>query len=190
MFIKNKSLLQNIAILFITILICAVFIEAMLRVVLFQNIPGFAWLKNPKFFASYFSDDYHKLEVIFGTTGYRSVKPHPLLGWIGDFSPETYEHNLSHNIQGRRSVLLYGDSFGRCNIKPCFQEILNSDPDFSDRHYLLNFSRGNYGVDQIYLTMKSSIDLYDDPIVVFSFMTLDLDRVVLKLRPQQNHFFL
>ena len=108
---KAKPLMKNIAILFITILICAVSVEVLLRVVLFRNVPGFAWLKNPNLFASYFSDDYHKLEVIFGTTGYRSVVPHPLLGWIGDFSPVTFEHNLSHNIQGRRPVLLYGDSF-------------------------------------------------------------------------------
>lgn len=116
---------------------------------------------------------------------------HPDLGWIGDFSRDSYIHNQIEHIGDRRPVLLYGDSFANCvGDVLCFQDLLNSDQAFSKEHYLLNYGVGGYGVDQIFLLFQKSIHLYDDPFVVISLMTLDLDRSILSVRTGQKPCFL
>ena len=83
-------------------------------------------------------------------------------------------------INNRRSVLLYGDSFTGCYSKgDCFEHILNGDEIFSKNNMLLNYGVGGYGVDQIYSRFKNSVDKYNNPFVVMSLMTLDLDRSIL-----------
>ncbi len=60
---------------------------------------------------------------------------------------------------------------------------------FLKKNYLLNYGVGGYGVDQIYLLFQKSINLYDNPFVVFSFMIEDLDRSNLSVREGQKPFF-
>lgn len=100
-------------------------------------------------------------------------------------------HNDIGHLRGRRPVPLYGDSFAACRPASslCFQDILDSDAEFSEDHYLLNYGAGNYGVDQIFLLFQNSIDLYEDPFVVMSFMILDLDRSILQIRGGQKPYF-
>ena len=71
----------------------------------------------------------------------------------------------------------------------CFEEILNKDEEFSEHHHLLNYGTGGYGVDQISLLMRNSAIHYDRPFIVFSFLTMDLDRAILKVRTGQKPYF-
>jgi hypothetical protein len=164
-------------------------VEVGFRMVLFSDIPAFDYLKNAANYADRFSDDdYWKLEHLFGG---RFPQPHPVLGWIaGRFSEDNYLHHEFEQIGERRPVLLYGDSFAACSPEAvCFQDILNNDVEFSKDHYLLNYGVGSYGVDQIFLLFQKSVDLYDNPFVVISFMTFDLDRSILSVRSGQKPYF-
>lgn len=162
------------------------------RIILFNSNPAFDRLKKPEHFADYFSeDDYWKLEYLFDGLFKPPKQPHRDLGWIGEFSRDNYIHNQIEHIGDRRPVLLYGDSFARCvSDVLCFQNILNSDQEFSKEHYLLNYGVGNYGVDQIFLLFQKSVHHYDDPFVVISLMTHDLDRSILSVRGGQKPYFL
>ena len=155
-----------------------------------SNIRGFEMIRHPANYANYYSDDdYHKLRYLFGDSP-RIINTHPLLGWVKSIDPKTYTHNDTINLQGRRPVLLYGDSFAGCASSVlCFEDILNSDPVFAQDYYLLNYGVGSYGLDQIYLLFQQSYHLYEDPFVVVSLMTLDLDRSILTVRFGQKPYF-
>ena len=164
--------------------------EFAFRKVLFSNSESFASLKQPSYYSDYlkhrnehfFNDNYWKLQYIFNPQKEVGFL-HPKLGWTGYFDSETYLHNDVKKIIGRRPVLLYGNSFTMCmDTVKCFQEILNSDHEFADRHYLLNYSVGGYGLDQIYLLMDASAEKYNNPFVIFSMLTTDLDRSLLSFR--------
>ncbi len=88
-------------------------------------------------------------------------------------------------------MLLYGDSFAACSTdkNECFQGLLNSDPLFSQKYFLLNYGVGGYGVDQIFLLYQKTIGQYKNPFVILSLLTEDLDRSVLSLRVGQKPFY-
>jgi hypothetical protein len=87
--------------------------------------------------------------------------------------------------------LLYGDSFAGCLTTKgeCFQGILNADDEFAARCYLLNYGVGNYGVDQIFLLLKNSLDHFQNPFVIVSVLTQDIDRSTLSVRIGQKPYF-
>lgn len=164
--------------------------EVLFRWAIFSDVSAFKNLRDPKLYANYFSEELQKLTVLLDPKSGRAQNPHPKLGWIGDASTDDLKHNKFTEINGRRPVLLYGDSFAQCpSSVECFEDILNKDPEFARDHYLLNYGWGNYGVDQIYLSMKYSLDHYDNPFVVLSVMTLDLDRALSRLRPIPKPYF-
>ncbi len=179
-------------------LVCLVFLllagllaEIGLREVLFGDGKFLAGLREPGRYADYFSDDdYWKLQHRFDRIELPTREAHPVLGWVGRFSGETYLHDQAGQLLGRRPVLLYGDSFAACvAAEDCFDEILNQDAEFSADHFLLNYGVGGYGTDQILLLMRESLDLYRNPYVVVSLMTLDMDRSVLSVRSGQKPRF-
>ena len=187
---KIKPYLVNTIVLITSLVMGFVLIEVGFRMILFSNISAFESLRKPDNYADYFSDDdYWKLLYYFGRKP--RANPHPVLGWVSsDFSGETYLHNDAQNVHNRRPVLLYGDSFAHCAREVlCFQDILNKDDEFSKKYYLLNYGVGSYGLDQIYLLFQQSVYRYDDPYIVISFMTLDLDRSVLSVRSGQKPYF-
>lgn len=165
--------------------------ELALRWALFGPADGFAALRRPELFAEPLGDDeLWKLQVALDGEHRPPERPHPVLGWVGWFSEETYEHRDAAQLGARRPVLLYGDSFAACvPATRSFHEILNGDPAFAAEHHLLNYGVSGYGVDQILLLLQRTIDLYDDPFVVLSWMTFDLDRSVLTVRPGQKPRF-
>jgi hypothetical protein len=186
-----KKPVKNILLSLITVLLCFVGGEIFWRYIVFSKNPLFASLRKPAFFADYFSDDdYWKLQYLVSDKYKPSQNPHPLLGWVGDFSRESYLHNDYNAVGAKRPVLLYGDSFAQCiDSVLCFQEILNNDTLFSKQNYLLNYGVGGYGLDQIYLLLKNSYYRYNNPLVIVSFLTEDLDRSILSVRTGQKPYF-
>ena len=186
-----RNLLPKLLLSLSSLLIGLIFCEIGLRYLLFSDIPGLDRLRHPGNYADYFSDDdYFKLKYLFGHPAPR--QPHPLLGWVGSgtFDGESYLHDDIAGLQGRRPVLLYGDSFAGCvRYVACFEDILNTDPEFAEDYYLLNYGVGNYGFDQIALLFQNSVSHYKDPFVIMSLMTLDLDRSIQSARTGQKPYF-
>ncbi len=190
----KKSRLVNLFLLLISISLTFFTAEYILRKLLFMDNEQFESLRNPAFYAIYpqdqnedfYNEDYWNLNYLFNRS-FDLKEPNPLLGWTGFFNRETYSHWYDDTTGIRRPVLLFGDSFAMCiDSVECFDEYLNSDTLFSDSNVLYNYGVGGYGVDQIQLLMKEVLPKYENPFVVFSMLTTDLDRSVLKVRDAQK----
>lgn len=175
--------------------------ELVYRALLFRGGESFGSLREPSLYADpFFDDDYWKLHWVFQGKYFDELKEtsakyfHPELGWNDPYwDKESYRHVLARDIKGRRPVLLYGDSFSRAAAPDVrlYERCINQAPEFGRDHYLLNYGVGGYGLDQIYLLYTKSIGLYEaqKPFVIFSFMTLDLDRSILSFRSGQKPRF-
>jgi hypothetical protein len=147
-----------------------------------------AALRSPGNFSNRWSDDYWMLKYRFADPEAR-IEPtfDSLLGWrSAAIEPEGYRHADAAGLDGRRPVLLYGDSFALCVTKDeeCWQGLLERS-ELGRDHALLNYGVGGYGLDQIYLLFQHSIDHYAelDPIVVVAVLVDDdLDRSSLRFR--------
>jgi hypothetical protein len=194
---KKKSYLINFTLLIISLVISFIIAEIGLRFILFSNIPFLTdlsivtELRQPQRYADALSEEeFAKLSCRLSKEECGQNKVHPLLGWTHNFSPDNYLHDKKEFIGTRRPVLLYGDSFAYCMGKQtCFQDILNTDKEFSKDHYLLNYGVTAYGLDQIYLLFHKSVDHYDNPFVVFSFFTKDIDRSIVSFFSGQKPRF-
>jgi hypothetical protein len=139
--------------------------------------------------AGQWSEEYWALRYRFSDPARRVQRPRfdPLLGWTGPrVEQETYRHAEATSLNGRRPVLLYGDSFGHCltGAEDCWEGLLERS-ERSGELRLLNYAAGGYGMDQAYLCMLQTLDLYQDqnPIVIFSFLVDDdMDRSNLGFR--------
>lgn len=192
MYVTLKKVAPNIVLALISICATLLLCEIGFRTLLFSKAPFMQRFRSPGLYADTLSDDdYWKLYYLFNGQFAPPAQPHLLLGWVGEFSRETYEHNETQRIGRRRPVLLYGDSFAACATaaQPCFQQILNGARDFAQDYYFLNYGVGGYGVDQIYLLFKKSIGLYNNPLVVIGLMTEDLDRSIMTVRVGQKPYF-
>lgn len=147
-------------------------------------------LRKPEYFAdSNVDDDYWKLQYLFLPSGKKgpAVNADPECGWTGDYvQPGTYEHARAADVRGRRPVLLYGDSYAACatDAEACFQGILERS-DLAEKYCLVNYGVGGYGLDQVCLLIRKTIDAWksQDPIVVISFLVdNDFDRDILTFR--------
>lgn len=194
----KKKWLANLIVTLISTLFALVLVELLLRFMLFSGNDAFESLRNPSAyvvevdnqFEDFYHEDYWKLIHRFGKGIKNLEDPHPLLGWCGFFNNQTLEHVESEQINGRRPVLLYGDSFAQCvDSVRCFEDFLNHDSLFSANHYFLNYGVGGYGVDQIALLFKETYQKYDNPFIVFSLLTTDMDRCMLEFRDFQKPFF-
>ena len=111
----------------------------------------------------------------------------PVLGWHSRLlESDTYAHLGTSRLDERRPVLHYGDSFARCltESNECFEGLLG-DSELADTHWLLNYGGGGYGLDQIYLMVRESIDAWveQDPLVIVSvYYGDDLERCSLSFR--------
>src|SRR5262249_36047810 len=124
-------------------LLSFVAIELIFRAMLFSDIPYMQQYRDPALYAYMESDNYWKLALLFGK--YKPPQtPPPELGWVRRLIDwQTYVHVESVKAADKRPVLLYGDSFVACAEQlpkeECFQGMLNGDPHFSHKHYLLNY---------------------------------------------------
>jgi len=195
------SFTKKLVIVVCSVLISVFIAEIAFRSLLFSDLAIGNSLRRPELYSDFwFSDDYWKLRYVWNKYlplwKQKYYHPpsrkiiHPLLGWVNDnFSSENFLHNKVKELNGRRPVLLYGDSFAECVDIQCFQDILNKDEEFGKTNFLLNYGVGGYGVDQIYLLFQKTLNLYNNPFVVFSFMTDDLDRSNLSVREGQKPYF-
>jgi len=193
----KKTLVINIFVVVVSMTIALVIGEYAFRSMVFSENKAFESLKNPADFALYFNDpnedlyneDYWKLLHLFGKMG-NITEPHPLLGWTGFFDPLTYDHWHADKTKTKRPVLLFGDSFAMCvDSVECYEDFLNNDTSFAKGHHFLNYGVGGYGIDQIYLLLRETIDKYENPFVVLSMLTTDMDRSMLKVRDGQKPYF-
>lgn len=193
----KKSFWINLGLILFSVFITLLLAEFVFRKILLNNSENFKSWKKPSLYSNYiehpdgdlFDDDYWKLNYIFNRQ-FNIEEPDPLLCWTGAFKKESHIHFHEEQLNGRRPVLLYGDSFAQCvEWVDCFEDILNSDSAFSAGHYLLNFGTGGYGVDQIYLLFTETIDRFDRPFVIFSLLTTDMDRCMVKFRDAQKPYF-
>lgn len=193
----NRKWLPNITLASVSLCFTLLLVEVLIRLVIGTGIPLPTGLRKPQLFASYerdatehlFNNDYWKLNFLF--SGNQDMeKPHPLLGWAGNFDHKTYEHADEFFSKGKRPVLLFGDSFSQCiDSTQCFEDYLNADTSFSNHYYLLNFGTGGYGVDQIHLLMQQALKRFDNPIVIFGMLTTDMDRSMLQFRDAPKPYF-
>ena len=178
----------------VLLLLCVTLVAAefCLRWILFgPNPPSFgANLRNPSLYADPWSDEvfWRLTQRFYGDPGPLSAERyHPLLGWrTSNFDPDTYEHVDAVRLNGRRPVLLYGDSFAHCTTpkRNCFEGLMERSP-LAGQYRLLNYGVHAYGLDQIYLLMQQSIDRWAelDPVVVLGiYVDDDLDRALLRYR--------
>lgn len=180
-----------------SIILSFIFIEIIWRIIIFSDIEIFAKQRQPELYADeYVEDDYWKLRFQLNKKEYlpifnKAMKANKTQNHrINKYIDGNFKHTNVEHMKNRRPVLLYGDSFAACySSDDCFEHILNNDNAFSKKYYLLNYGVGGYGLDQIYLLLKNSIDNYDNPFVVLSFMTLDLDRSCLSFREGPKPFF-
>lgn len=187
----------NIGLVLVSLLCALVTAEFALRGMLFSDVPLFAGLRDASLFShrvpdrdgDFYGEDYWKLRWIFEHKN-NIQEPQPLLGWWGFFDPRTLVYHQREQVEGRRPVLLYGDSFAQCvESEECFEDILNSHPGFAQDHFLLNYGVGGFGLDQIALLFHETVDRFEDPFVIFSLLTTDLDRSLLAFRDAQKPYF-
>ena len=176
------------------LLVCVALVaaELCLRWMLFgPAAPGAAArLRNPRLYADPWSDEvfWRLTQRFHGDPGpLADERYHPLLGWrTRNFDALTYEHVDAERLDGRRPVLLYGDSFAHCvtHKNDCFEGLLDRSP-LGASHQILNYGVHAYGLDQIYLLMRESIERWAalDPVVVVGiYVDDDLDRALLRYR--------
>lgn len=158
-------------------------LEIGLRFLLFSDSAlarrlGGSWRKAEWYADPRSEDAYWKLQYLFLDPARRSPVPgpDPSCGWMADLRPGTYDPPVAPDLRGRRPVLLYGDSYAHCTTAPshCFPELLEQS-DLGDRYAMVNLGVGGYGLDQILLLLRATIDRWKelDPIVVVSFFVDD-----------------
>jgi hypothetical protein len=109
------------------------------------------------------------------------------VGWVKHgMEPGTYTYEPAFPIGERRPVLMYGASYvqGFGETEERFEGLMESS-EAASNHSLVNLGVGGYGIGQVYLLLRESIDLYTDrkPVVVIGVVAdSDFDRSVLRFR--------
>jgi hypothetical protein len=179
-------------------LVAAVALELTLRALLFGTAPTLrrwgAPLRVEGRYAAENSVDEWKLRALFHRRGQRVHRNYdPIVGYRKKAVLASYRHVGERHLEGRRPVLLYGDSFAACVAEagPRWEGLLEQS-DLADRFAILNYGVGGYGLDQAILLLEQSVDHYldDDPVVILSFLVDDdLHRCLLPLREHPKPFF-
>ena len=185
-----------------------ILIEEGFQSLLFSDVQMFQKLRDPIFYVSGKTDDEYWI-LDYWMSGKRessTATAHPLLGWIGDFSSENFRHHATEEIGNRVPVLLYGGSLAECvglTKEKCFQGVLNTETAFAEDYFLLNYGVDGYGLDQIFLLFKHSIEYYAEshmnhslkagargsPFIIISLWTHDLDWSLLSVRQTPKPYF-
>ena len=167
-------------------------LELALRLLLFADVEALrrvgAPLRDESLYADHASGRaYWRLGARFHDRSEPHPYYHPELGWLKEeLDSRTLRHRDEAQLAGRRPVLLFGDSFGACVTRPehCWEGTLER-AELGERFAILNYAVGGYGLDQIYLLLARTLDLYRDadPVVIVGVLVDDdLDRCYLGVR--------
>jgi hypothetical protein len=179
-------------------LISFVLCEIAFRALLFSDI-----LKNrisPHYFANLHVDDnVYRLQLRWEIEG-RENEPifpefDPIVGHTAE--PVTEDNPLGiviarqytlDEFKGKRSLLFFGDSFirGFTDFEYMIPQLLEEELDST---LVLNFGANGYGLDQMYLRLRSVIDLFDEPHVMVGLIYADLDRCLYKVMHTARPYF-
>ncbi len=168
--------------------------EGLVRYLIFSDSPlALSWgghLRVPRRFADPKTDeDYFKLRQIWMDVdkSLGAHRLHPVLGWHSALvTGDELGHLDAENLGDRRPVLMYGDSFVACMTpeEECWQGLVE-DSALSRKVGLINYGVRGYGLGQIYLMLRDSLDQWQDrdPLVIVGvLLDDDLDRVVYEFR--------
>lgn len=152
-------------------LLAALVFELAVRCVLFAPLLDgtrlAARLRLPAAVAHPQEDLYWWLRTHFGHgTGPEAAAEshHPELGWTRWAGLDLADHPDRAPLAGRRRVLLYGDSFAACQTPDgeCFQGLL-ARSELGATHTLVNYGVHGYGLDQILMLLRRTVDAYIMP---------------------------
>jgi hypothetical protein len=184
---KLKTYLLNFLLVILSVGVTFGLCEYIFRKALFtsDNNKAFDKYRQHFLYADTWDENYWKLAQIWKII--KPIKTHPFLGWNFKGWKQTLFHSEVQNLNGKRPVLLYGDSFAQCveGTTP-FETFLNHDSAFTENYHFINYGTGAYGVDQIYTMFKCTFMHYNNPVVIFSFLTDDLVRSCLYFREGQK----
>lgn len=156
---------------------------------------GVAYFREPSLYADpYADDDYWKLAHRWGSgvSDLRTLMPDSLLGWAPSVTMQN-PFGLAGDApravnMGRESMLFYGDSFVE-GATPPEDRIPKIVGQRLRAYQVLNFGVRGYGLDQIYLRYRNTVEKFERPNLVFGILTVDLDRCVLRVRSGPKPFF-
>lgn len=139
--------------------------------------------RRPPLYAAEWDSDYWKLLQQWKVLDLKD-NAHPLLGWV---KWNVWQKNLFHKdlqqLNGRRPVLLYGDSYAQhLDTSQTMRNLFEKDTAFNNTYKFINYGTGGYGTDQIHTLFTHTFCKTEKPIVIFSFLTLDLERSILNFR--------
>ena len=186
----RRALLTALA----ALLLAAVACELGFRWLVFSGHERGAKFRHPRLFADVQREDLHwVLRHRFGANASATpFEPDPLLGWRGRalIRPETYAHAEIGRLEGRRPVLLFGDSFAACTTprEVCWEGLL-LESELGDEFMCLNYGVSAFGFDQTVLLFEQAVDWIESrpdlgkPVLVLSAMVDDdLNRTDLRIR--------
>jgi hypothetical protein len=199
---RLRRALRRLALACASVALGLLLLEGSLRFLLFSDSALAQRIGAPLRMASHYASlysgrDFWKLEARFK----RALPPDPRrpayderFGWLKpEIDPVTLRHADEARLGARRPVLLYGDSFAACMTPAdeCWQALMERS-DLGAGHALLNYGVVGYGLDQMYLLLRATLDLYAerDPVVVIGILVDDdLDRCYLALRDLPKPWF-
>jgi hypothetical protein len=144
---------------------------------------------SPSRFAFQHEDLYWNFVRRLATSEAPSFEPphDPQLGWTWPLiRPGSYEHAEERWLEGRRPVLLFGDSYSACltGREACFEGLHEASP-LATRSQLLNYGVCGYGFDQTWLLARAAVARHaalDPAVVIGILLDDDLRRMLLTLR--------
>lgn len=175
--------------------------EGLLRFLLFSDTSlarslGGHMRQSQKYVAPKSNSDYFKLRYQWQDfegpleAHYRQ----PDIGWVSSLVDlENLDHQDRGLLGDRRPVLMYGDSYTACTVKPqdCWQGLMRRSARREDLA-LMNYGTRGHGIGQVYLMLKHSLErwLPLDPIVIIGILVDDdLDRTVFDFRSAPKPLF-
>jgi lysophospholipase L1-like esterase len=185
---QKQAIIQRGLLIGFGVIASLLLMEAGLRIAIALEV---SYFRTPSRYAYPFSDDYWKLAYRWQWgAGTGSAEPNitldPSLGW----SPRKSAHD-PFGLAGsqasipdltRPAVLFYGDSFVAGKTENPAESIPQQLSTQLGGFPVLNFGVSNYGVDQVYLRFQETHGQFEQPVVAFGVLTLDLYRSMTGVR--------
>ena len=178
--------------LFCVLAVSLLMVEGLVRGVLFlgwfETHAALDPLRKPSSYGEVWEDEYWHLRHALGRSP--AVDPERVdaeLGWVPPgVKPGVYDHRDRALLDGRRPVLLFGDSFseGMTPERFLFQSLMERS-DAGERLVLINYGSKGYGFDQAVLLMQRALPHFrgTDPIVLMGvLLDDDFERALLEIR--------